>query len=164
MVSICNSLRGVMDPVATADDVTWTDPTCPVARTLDVVGDRWSLLIIRDAMFQGITRFTDFQRNLGIAPNILAKRLAEFVEAGILEPRAGSGGRHAEYVLTPKGRELQPVIVALSEWGDRWGPQADQPVGFVHEECGGRVELTMECHHCGDSPKSEAVLRLGQSA
>lgn len=137
---------------------------CSVARALETVGERWSLLIIRDAMFQGMTRFTDFQRSLGIAPNILAKRLAEFVDAGILEPRPGSGGRHAEYVLTRKGLELQPVIVALSEWGDRWGPATDMPVGFLHEECGGRVELTLECERCGHTPESEGVRRLGQSA
>src|SRR4051794_25667494 len=89
---------------------------CSAARTLEIVGERWSLLIIRNAMFAGATRFTDFQRSLGIAPNILTKRLADFVEAGIFELRPGDAG-HAEYQLTGKGLDLQPVIVALTAWG-----------------------------------------------
>jgi len=130
---------------------------CSAARALEVVGERWSLLIIRDAMFAGITRFTDFQRNLGIAPNILTKRLGEFVEAGIFELRSGDGDRYAEYVLTPKGRELQPVVVALTEWGDRWAAPDGPPVTYEHDGCGGRVALKLECERCGDSPPPDGV-------
>lgn len=96
-----------------------SDQTCPVARALDVVGDRWSLLVVRDA-FDGIRRFGDFQRNLDVARNILSDRLRRLVEAGILraQPVAG-GGAYQEYVLTEQGKSLFPVVVALRQWGER---------------------------------------------
>lgn len=91
---------------------------CPVARTVDVIGDRWSLLIVRDA-FDGITRFSDFQRNLGLARNILASRLRALVGAGILEVVPGAdGSAYHEYALTESGRELFSLIVALRQWGE----------------------------------------------
>jgi DNA-binding HxlR family transcriptional regulator len=130
---------------------------CSAARTLEIVGERWSLLIIRNAMFAGMTRFTDFQRSLGVAPNILTKRLAEFVEAGIFELRPGDAGGHAEYVLTGKGLDLQPVIVALTEWGDRWAAPDGRPVTVEHDGCGGRVVLKMECTRCGEHPPAADV-------
>ncbi len=93
--------------------------SCPVARSLDVIGDRWSLLIIRDA-FDGVHRFGDFQRGLGMARNILADRLHKLVEAGILEMQAASdGSAYQEYVLTTAGERLFPVVVALRQWGER---------------------------------------------
>lgn len=93
--------------------------TCPVARSLDVVGDRWSLLIVRDA-FDGVRRFGDFQRGLGMARNILADRLHKLVEAGVLELQAASdGSAYQEYVLTAAGERLFPVVVALRQWGER---------------------------------------------
>lgn len=92
---------------------------CPVARALDVIGDRWSLLIVRDA-FDGVRRFSDLQRSLGMARNILADRLHKLVEAGILETQAASdGSAYQEYVLTPRGERLFPVVVALRQWGER---------------------------------------------
>ncbi|MBY4895949.1 helix-turn-helix domain-containing protein [Cupriavidus sp. AU9028] len=95
------------------------DPTCPVARAVDLVGDRWSLLIVRDA-FDGTHRFGDFQRNLGVARNILADRLARLVEAGILQTQPASDGTaYQEYVLTARGRELFPIVVALRQWGEQ---------------------------------------------
>jgi DNA-binding HxlR family transcriptional regulator len=91
---------------------------CPVARTVDVIGDRWSLLIIRDA-FDGIRRFGELQRNLGLAKNILATRLRDLVAQGILEiVPAADGSAYHEYALTSKGRELFSVIVALRKWGE----------------------------------------------
>ncbi|MDY0960554.1 helix-turn-helix domain-containing protein [Massilia sp. CFBP9026] len=94
------------------------DDSCPVARSVDLIGDRWSLLIVRDA-FDGMRRFTDFQRNLGVARNILADRLRRLVEAGILaiQPSA-KGGAYQEYVLTERGQRLFPVVVALRQWGE----------------------------------------------
>ncbi len=90
---------------------------CPVARTLDLIGDWWSLLIIRDAL-DGIRRFSDFQKNLDIAKNMLSARLKGLVEQGILQTvPAADGGAHKEYVLTERGKALQTVIVALSQWG-----------------------------------------------
>ncbi|MDK0523743.1 helix-turn-helix domain-containing protein [Streptomyces sp. ML-6] len=91
---------------------------CPVARSVDAIGDWWALLIVRDA-FDGSRRFGEFQRSLGIAKNILATRLRELVGSGILDlvPAADGGARH-EYVLTAKGRDLFPVVVALRQWGE----------------------------------------------
>lgn len=90
-----------------------SDDACPVARAVDAVGDRWSLLIVRDA-FDGVRRFSEFQRNLGIARNMLADRLKTLVEAGVLAAApASDGSAHHEYVLTDKGRALFPVVVAL---------------------------------------------------
>lgn len=95
------------------------DEPCPVARSLDVVGDRWSLLIVRDA-FDGMRRFGDFQRSLGMARNILSDRLRKLVQAGILETTAASdGSAYQEYVLTPQGESLFPVMVALRQWGEQ---------------------------------------------
>ena len=94
---------------------------CSAARTLELVGERWSLLILRDAMFRHYTRFLQFQKSLGIATNILAKRLEDFVAAGLMVRRQpGASGEQAEYLLTQKGLELKPVIIALTEWGDKW--------------------------------------------
>jgi len=103
---------------APVDDVTWTDPTCPVARTLDIVGDRWSLLIVRDAM-DGARSFTDFQRRTGVARNILTDRLRRLVDRGILRREPAASGRRQVYVLTDVGRDLFVVIVAMRQWGER---------------------------------------------
>lgn len=100
------------------EEMTWTDPACPVARTLDLVGDRWSLLIVRDAM-DGARAFTDFQQRTGIARNILTDRLRRLVERGVLDRRAAPSGRRRLYTLTPAGRDLFTVIVALRQWGER---------------------------------------------
>lgn len=93
---------------------------CPVARSVDLIGDRWNLLVVRDA-FDGIRRFSDFQRNLGVARNILSERLRRLVDAGILmtQPAPG-GGAYQEYVLTEQGKALFPVVVALRQWGERY--------------------------------------------
>ncbi|MFF0636816.1 winged helix-turn-helix transcriptional regulator [Nocardia sp. NPDC004151] len=128
---------------------------CSAARTLELVGERWSLLIVRNAMFAGMTRFTEFQRALGIAPNILTKRLAEFVEAGIFEQR--STGGHPEYLLTAKGLDLKPAILALTEWGDRWAAPDGPPVTYRHTGCGGKVALRLECSDCDATPELSDV-------
>jgi DNA-binding HxlR family transcriptional regulator len=95
------------------------DEPSPVARSVDVVGDRWSLLIVRDA-FDGMRRFGDFQRSLGMARNILSDRLRKLVDAGILETQAASDGTaYQEYVLTAKGESLFPLVVALRQWGEQ---------------------------------------------
>ncbi len=94
------------------------DAGCPVARSLDVIGDWWSLLIIRDA-FDGVRRFSEFQTSLGIAKGVLATRLRDLTERGILETAPASDGTaYREYVLTEKGRGLFLVIVALRQWGE----------------------------------------------
>jgi DNA-binding HxlR family transcriptional regulator len=97
--------------------------TCPVARAVDVVGDWWSLLIVRNA-FVGNRRFGEFERSLGVAKNILTDRLRKLVEAGVFEQvPAADGGPYQEYVLTEKGRALLPVVVALGQWAAC--PEAD---------------------------------------
>lgn len=92
---------------------------CPVARSVDLIGDRWSLLIVRDA-FDGRCRFGDFQRSLGVARNILSDRLRKLVDAGILETQdASDGTAYQEYVLTTKGESIFPIVVALRQWGEQ---------------------------------------------
>lgn len=92
---------------------------CPVARSVDLIGDRWALLIIRDA-FDGARRFGDFQRGLGVARNILTDRLRKLVEAGIFTTQPASDGTaYQEYVLTERGESLFPVVVALRQWGEQ---------------------------------------------
>ncbi len=101
--------------------------TCPVARCLDVVGDRWSLLIVRDA-FDGMRRFGDFQRSMGMARNILSDRLRRLVEADILRTQAASDGTaYQEYVLSEKGESLFPIVVALRQWGEQHLFAAGEP-------------------------------------
>jgi DNA-binding HxlR family transcriptional regulator len=107
-----------MSPVQSFGDMTWTDSACPVARTLDLVGDRWSLLIIRDAM-DGARSFTDFQQRTGVARNILTDRLRRLVDRGLLERQTATSGRRQVYVLTEAGRDLFTVIVAMRQWGER---------------------------------------------
>jgi len=93
---------------------------CPVARALEVLGDRWALMILRDA-FDGLRRFSEFQKNLGLAKNILASRLKLLVESGLLAMQpASDGSAYKEYVLTEKGRSVFPVVVGLRQWGERF--------------------------------------------
>jgi DNA-binding HxlR family transcriptional regulator len=92
--------------------------TCPVARALDLVGDRWSLLIVRDA-FDGVRRFSDFQRSLGMSRSMLSQRLQALQDAGVLiQQPAGDGSRYHDYVLTAQGQALFPLVVALRQWGE----------------------------------------------
>jgi DNA-binding HxlR family transcriptional regulator len=124
---------------------------CSAARALEVVGERWSLLIIRDALFKGVTRFSEFQRSLGVAPNILINRLDGFVADGLMEYRYySSSARAREYVLTDMGRSLRPVLIALTGWGDRWlSPPEGPPAVYTHADCGGAVEQVDHCTVCG---------------
>jgi len=123
---------------------------CSVAQTLDVVGERWSMLIIRDA-FLGVTRFDDFQARLEISRNTLADRLAELVDRGVLErhPYQDHPVRH-DYLLTEKGRDLWPVMTALRQWGDKWEAPEGPPVLAVHRSCGHALGAGMFCEHCGE--------------
>jgi DNA-binding HxlR family transcriptional regulator len=123
---------------------------CSAARALELIGERWSLLILRDAMFGGCTRFSQFQKGLGVATNILAKRLEDLVACGIMERRAGASGEQAEYFLTQKGLELKPVLVALTQWGDKWVRPG--PVRFETERSGQPVTVQLR------SPKSEVAV------
>lgn len=124
---------------------------CSVARTLAVIGDAWTLLVIRDA-FRGVTRFDEFQADLGIARNVLSHRLRLLVREGILERRQYS--QHPprfEYRLTPKGRDLYPIILSLLRWGDRWAAGPDgPPLLLVHAPCGKATHGVLVCEQCGE--------------
>ena len=114
------------------------DEPCPVARSVDLIGDRWSLLIVRDA-FDGVCRFGDFQRSLGVARNILSDRLRKLVEADILRTRdASDGTAYQEYVLTPRGESLFAVVVALRQWGERHLFERGERHSVLIDKAGGK--------------------------
>jgi DNA-binding HxlR family transcriptional regulator len=122
---------------------------CSVARALEVIGERWTLLIVRDALL-GMSRFSEFQRSLGIARNVLADRLERLVGAGLMERRQEGGAGHPEYVLTDKGRRLEPTIFQLMRWGDEFYVAPGGPPRIaVHKGCGGLVDHELECGRCG---------------
>ena len=127
------------------------DQRCSVARTLSVIGERWTLLVLREA-FLRTRRFDDFQRLTGAPRPILADRLRTLVEQGILERRPyGSHPDRFEYRLTEKGLDLYPVIVSLMEWGDRWMPdELGAPVTLEHRGCGHEITPVLTCPGCGD--------------
>ncbi len=123
---------------------------CSIARTLDVVGEWWTLLIIRDA-FRGTRRFDDFQASLGVARSVLTARLKKLTDTGVLDRRQYS--EHPpryEYRLTEKGRALFPVVMALLRWGDDWaaGPEGP-PMQLVHDPCGTVMHPELTCPVCG---------------
>jgi DNA-binding HxlR family transcriptional regulator len=124
--------------------------TCSIARTLEVIGERWTMLIVRD-VFLGLRRFDDIQADLGIARNVLAARLERLVETGVLEKaRYQERPPRHEYRLTDKGRDLWPVIVELVQWGDRHAPGPDgPPVVYRHRDCGGALGSGRVCGTCG---------------
>jgi DNA-binding HxlR family transcriptional regulator len=123
---------------------------CSIAKALEVVGERWSLLIVRDVMNRR-RRFDELQKGLGIARNTLSSRLQRLVDEDILERRAYQTNpeRH-EYFLTEKGLDLWPALVALQSWGDRHSPSpGGPPMLIVHKGCGGRVSDRGICESCG---------------
>jgi DNA-binding HxlR family transcriptional regulator len=137
---------------------TYERENCSAARALEHVGERWSLLIIRDALFRGRRQFAEFQRSLGLASNVLATRLDAFVAAGIMERRTySSHADHYEYVLTDKGRDLAPVVIALTAWGDRWAAPDGPPIFYRHRDCGGDVAHSLMCSGCGQLVGAEAI-------
>jgi DNA-binding HxlR family transcriptional regulator len=126
----------------------FADVACSIARSLDVVGERWTPLILRD-LFAGMSRFEDIRRDLAIAPNVLAARLDSLERHGVVERRQyQTAPVRYEYVLTAKGLELYPVIAALMAWGDKWVSDAP-PVLAVHDECGRKTQAKTVCAHCG---------------
>jgi DNA-binding HxlR family transcriptional regulator len=128
----------------------YSNQTCSVAAALEVVGERWSLLIVRSVML-GVRRFDALQKDLGVARNVLQTRLERLIEQGVLERRLyQEHPPRYEYVLTEKGLDLWPTIVALLQWGDRYAPAADgPPVLLEHRGCGGAVDSHRICERCG---------------
>jgi DNA-binding HxlR family transcriptional regulator len=124
---------------------------CSIAKALEAVGERWSLLIVRDVM-NGRRRFDAIQASLGVARNVLASRLQRLVDEGILERRPYREGavRHA-YFLTEKGLDLWPALVALLAWGDRYSDWPEgPPMLVVHRDCGGSVDERGYCESCDE--------------
>lgn len=121
---------------------------CSIAGTLDVIGDRWSILILRDA-FRGVRRFDELQADLGIARNVLADRLTKLVCNGVLARQQYSDRPpRFEYRLTPKGVDLSPALVALMRWGDKHLTDGEPPLTLLHETCGQPLDQTFVCWHC----------------
>jgi DNA-binding HxlR family transcriptional regulator len=136
----------------------FADMTCSIARTLDIAGEWWSPLILRDVHL-GITRFDDLRRDLGISRKVLAERLERLVEQGVLERRAYSEHppRH-DYLLTEKGRELVAVLLAMVAWGDRWTAEdAGPPILLRHQACGELTHAEIRCARCGEPLRADEV-------
>jgi DNA-binding HxlR family transcriptional regulator len=131
------------------------DQACPVAKTLEVVGDRWTLLIVRD-LLRGARRFQDFQKSLpGIAPTILSDRLKLMEEHGLVTRHFYSDHPpRAEYTLTDKGKELGVVVGALASWGSR---HVHRQTALVHTDCGHPVQMGYYCPHCNDRVRGTSV-------
>ena len=129
---------------------TYESQHCSVARSLELIGERWTLLIVRDA-FLGVRRFDDFQKSLGIARNVLTARLDLLVEEGILERRRyQERPERFEYRLTEdKGLGLWPVLIALVKWGDEYIAGGAPPRLIVHRACGGEISGRLDCCACG---------------
>jgi DNA-binding HxlR family transcriptional regulator len=124
---------------------------CSVVRTLDLIGERWTLMVLREA-FMGVRRFSVMQRELGVARNVLSDRLGRLVDNGILERRQYQDrpARH-EYRLTDKGKELQPAILTLLRWGDEHLAPHGPPAILVHDDCGHAAHAQVVCSHCGEA-------------
>ena len=131
---------------------------CSLARSLDVAGEWWTPLIVRD-VWDGRTRFDEIQENLGLSRKVLADRLDTLVREGVLErrPYQDRPPRH-DYVLTEKGRELMSAFLTLIGWGDRWqAGRAGPPMLLRHESCGAAVDAEVRCSHCGEPLHADEV-------
>lgn len=123
---------------------------CSIAATVAVIGDRWSLLVMRN-VFRGGRRFSEIQADLGIAKNLLADRLSRMVDHGVLEkvPYQDRPVRY-EYRLTAKGADLAPALIALMHWGDRWYASDGAPTVLIHERCGQPLAQNISCPECDE--------------
>lgn len=136
----------------------FADMQCSLARGLDRMGDWWSPLIIRD-LYAGVIRFDELVEDLGISRNLLAQRLNALIDRKLVIRRAyRRRPLRYEYVLSSAGKDLIPVILALTSWGDRWAqPREGAPVEFVHESCGKKFEPQITCSVCGETIKADHV-------
>lgn len=146
----------------------WDDidkQACSVARALSVVGERWTMLILRDA-FLGTRRFDQFQRNLGVTRHRLSERLGKLVDAGVLVkvPYTDRPLRY-EYRLTRKGLGLYPVLLTLAHWGDEWMDDGEgPPMEYLHQRCGHQTHAVLTCSECNEPLRPEEVTpKLGPS-
>jgi DNA-binding HxlR family transcriptional regulator len=139
---------------------------CSIARSLEVVGERWTLLILRDAVL-GLERFEEFQESLGIASNVLTNRLKLLCDEDVLERvRDEQRPGRSKYALTTKGRELAPALIVLMKWGDHHYPTPNGPPRLtLHAGCGGDVGADFRCRRCGQQTDGgEIELPLGPGA
>ena len=136
----------------------FADMNCSIAQSLEVIGEWWTLLILRDS-FLGVRRFDDFVQRLGIARNVLANRLDTLIDAGVLERRPYDEARgRFDYVLTDKGRALWPVMIALRQWGDQWIlGVGNEPLLLEHRSCGQATTAQMTCSSCGEELDARSV-------
>lgn len=135
--------------------------SCSVARTLEVVGEKWALLVVREA-FLGVHRFDEMVARTGAPRDTIAARLRSLVEAGVLERhRYSERPPRDEYLLTEAGRDLYPVIVALRQWGDRHRSGADGPPLRVEHRCGQVLDAALVCRECGEEVRAGQTRRLG---
>jgi DNA-binding HxlR family transcriptional regulator len=130
---------------------TYDNQVCSIARSLEAIGDRWTLLVIRD-LFLGLGRFEGLQRDLGMARNVLTDRLGRLVQEGIVERRPyQERPERYEYRLTAKGLDLWPVLASLMKWGDRHAlDEGGAPTRVVHRDCGGEIDERFNCSRCGE--------------
>ncbi|MGW0660135.1 winged helix-turn-helix transcriptional regulator [Streptodolium elevatio] len=134
---------------------------CSIARAVDLLGDWWTPLVLREAVF-GVRRFEEFQRHLGIGRNVLAQRLNRLVDEGLMDrvPYQDRPLRH-EYVLTTKGRDFFPVLAAIIAWGDTWlSDDSGAPVVLRHRTCGHETQAVVACAKCGDALRIEDMEAL----
>lgn len=137
---------------------TYPEQVCSIARALEAVGERWSLLIVRDLMI-GFHRFDELTERLAISSNVLATRLDRLAELGIVTRRAYSKRpRRYEYHLTSKGYDLWPVLHGLGMWGDRYLSDQKPPVGLNHRDCGGTITPQRMCDRCGAEVDGQEVV------
>ena len=131
----------------------WSEENCPIARSLEVLGDPWVMLVLRQA-FSGVRRFDQFREQLGVADNILSKRLTALVDAGLLRrvPYQDQHRTRHEYVLTDAGADTFPIVTALAQWGDLHRPHPDRRVRMdvIHRTCEHRTTTAEHCSHCGE--------------
>lgn len=132
---------------------------CSVARSLAVIGDRWTMLVLRNA-FLGTRRFDDFQLQLGVTRHVLAERLKRLVEVEIFRKQAYQPNRY-EYRLTDKGRALYPVLLSLTAWGDAWMDEGrGAPLVYQHKSCGKTMTPTMVCSECGEPVTARDIIPM----
>jgi DNA-binding HxlR family transcriptional regulator len=133
------------------------DFPCSITRPLVVLGDRWTLLVLK-AAFNGIRRFNAFQATLGISRSRLQDRLDRLVEHEILTKAKCSDANYEEYRLTQKGRDIYPILMAVRDWGDRYMAPDGPPVHFNHRDCTGEAHVTLACDTCGTTLDARDVL------
>jgi len=134
-----------------------SDHPCSIEATLDLVGDRWTLLVLRD-IFRGVHRFSQIQEDLGIAKNLLADRLNRLVSHDVVRKvQYQDRPPRFEYRLTTKGMDLSPALVALMGWGDRWAAGGEPPTVLIHNSCGEALEQVLLCPSCDETVTPQQI-------